>query len=162
MSEQRSWPPPLSEARAVQVKTVVMAEVRRAPAAAAGRHRRRFLAVIATVVEVLLMGAGAAAAYLRFAAPDEPNLGYCSPSVSLDPAVWGQLAFGAVPDVNGNQSAFEAIDACTAMWRAGIVTAPDQTGVPPELTACVVEGSLVVFPDDETVCARLGVPQPRP
>ncbi len=160
MSDLGSWPPPLSDARAAQIKTVVMAEVRLAPTSV--RHRRRILAVIAAVVAVLLVGAGTAAAYLRFASPDEPNLGYCSPTVSLDSAVWGQLAFGAVPDVDGNQSAFQAVDACTAMWRAGIVTAPDQTGIPPELTACIVDGSLVVFPDDATVCARLGVPQPRP
>lgn len=162
MSDLGSWPPPLTDERAAQIKAVVMAEVSTLPAPATARHRRRFLAVIAAVVAILLVGAGAAAAYLRFASPDEPNLGYCSPTVSLDPAVWGQLGFGAVPDVEGNQSAFQAVDACTAMWRAGIVTAPDQTGIPPELTACVVDGSLVVFPDDATICARLGVPQPRP
>lgn len=162
MSEQGSWPPVLTAERAEQIKSIVMAEVRTTPAPATARQRRRVLAVIAAVVAVLLVGAGTAAAYLRFASPDEPNLGYCSPTVSLDPAVWSQLAFGAVPDVDGNQSAFQAIDACTAMWRAGIVTAPDHTGIPSELTACVVDGSLVVFPDDATVCARLGVPQPRP
>lgn len=160
MSDLSSWPPPLSNARAAQIKTVVMAEVRRAPANV--RHRRRIVAVIAAVVAVLLVGAGTAAAYLRFASPDEGNRGFCSPTVSLDPAVWGRNGFSAARDPEGNQASFQAIDMCTAMWRAGIVTAPDQTGIPPELTACIVDGSLVVFPDDATVCARLGVPQPRP
>ena len=162
MSEQGSWPPVLTAERAEQIKSIVMAEVRTTPAPATARQRRRVLAVIAAVVAVLLVGAGTAAAYLRFATPDEPNLGYCSPTVSADPAVWQPYAFGAASDPDGNLVVSAAVDVCGAMWRAGIVTAPGVVGVPPELNACVVDGSLVVFAADAGVCGRLGLPQPRP
>ncbi len=162
MSEDGSWPPPLSDERAAQIKAVVMAEILADRSTSVSRHRRRVLAVSAGVVAVLLAGAGTAAAYLRFATPDEPNLGYCSPTVSADPGVWEPYASGAVSDPQGNQDVFAAVDACAAMWRAGIVTAPGVVGIPPELTACVVDGSLVVFAADAGVCGRLGLPQPRP
>ncbi len=162
MSEDGSWPPPLSDERAAQIKAVVMAEVLADGSTSRSRHRRRVLAVIAGVIAVLLAGAGTAAAYLRFATPDEPNLGYCSPAVSADPAVWQPYAFGAASDPDGNLVVSAAVDVCGAMWRAGIVTAPGVVGVPPELNACVVDGSLVVFAADAGVCGRLGLPQPRP
>lgn len=46
------------------------------------------------------------------------------------------------------------------MWRLGVVTDPGNvpTGQVPQLTPCVVDGVLVVYPGDEQVCARLKVP----
>ena len=156
MTDSRAWPPELSPDRAGQIRSVVMAEVTAAPGVRV--RRRRLLTVVAAVVAVLLAGAGTATALLHYAQPDDPSQGYCSPSATLERSVWEGFGFGSVQGPDGSPEPLQALDACRAMWDAGIVTSPDLPDGPPVLTACVIDGDLVVMPGDARVCARLGVP----
>lgn len=157
MTDPRDWPPPLGEDRAEQIRAVVMGEIA-AQAGPSRRRPRRTATVAAVVLGVLVAGAGTATAVLRFAQPDDPNLGYCSPAASVDRSVWEPYAFGAVQAPDGSWEAFAGIESCAAMWQAGVVADPQQPDGPAQLAACVVEGALVVMPGDEGVCSRLGVP----
>jgi hypothetical protein len=158
MTDSPQWPPPLDPARAESIRDVVFTEIARQNSPRS-RRRRRLLVVIAALLGLILLGAGTATALLRFAAPDTPNLGYCSPAATVDHAVWEPYAFGAVMDPQGNFAPLAAVESCRAMWNAGIVTNPDGTGtVPTDLTPCIVDGMLVVMPGDAKTCVRLGLP----
>jgi hypothetical protein len=159
MTDSSSWPPQLDARRAAQIRSVVMAEVH--DQAAPRRRRRRILTVVAGAAAVLLAGAGTATAVLLYAQPDQANLGYCAPVASLDRAVWDRYAFGAVQAPDGTWQTLDAVEACAAMRQAGVLGAEFQDGganAPDELTACIVEGDLVVFPGGSGTCRRLGIP----
>lgn len=159
MTDFSSWPPQLDPGRAAQIRSVVMAEI---DDQAAPRRRRRILTVVAGAAAVLLAGAGTAAAVLLYAQPDEANLGYCAPAASLDRALWDRYAFGAVQAPNGSWQTLDAVEACAAMRQAGVLGAEFQdvgANAAVELTACIVEGELVVFPGERGTCRRLGVPE---
>ena len=161
MTDPQDWPAPLGEERAEQIRAVVMGEIT-AQTAPSRRRRRRTATVAAVVLGVLVAGAGTATAVLRFAQPDDPNLGYCSPAASVDRSVWEPYAFGAVQAPDGSWEALAGIESCAAMWQAGVVADPQQPDGPAQLFACVIEGALVVMPGDHGVCVRLGVPSALP
>ena len=160
MTDSRAWPPELGPERAGQIRAVVMAEVTASPARSV--RRRRLLTAAVAGAALLLAGAGSATALLHFAAPGEPNLGYCSPSATVERTVWQGFGFGSVQAPDGSLEPLPAVEACRAMWDAGIVTSPDLPEGPSALTPCVVDGDLVVMPADATVCIRLGVPAALP
>ncbi|MCA0331947.1 MAG: hypothetical protein LCI03_18910 [Actinobacteria bacterium] len=159
MADPRAWPPPLDDERAAQIRALVLDAI-----AAPDRQRRhRPLTVAVAAVAVLLAGAGTATALLRYAEPDRPNLGYCSPTATTDRSAWQDHAFGAVQAPDGTWETLQAIDACAAMRTAGILGADFQNGPGPErLTACVIDGELVVVPGGPGTCRRLGVPEAQP
>jgi hypothetical protein len=67
------------------------------------------------------------------------------------------------PDINGDRaalpSAVDPVAACAAPWMDGTFSIDG----PPRMFACVNNsGVAVVFPGDETVCSRLGLPMLQP
>lgn len=158
MSDAPEWPPPLDPARADAIRDAVFRDIART-SAPRYRRRRRLMVVLAALLALILIGAGTATAILRFAAPDQPNLGYCSPTATTDRTVWEPYAFGAVMDTHGSFAPLAAVDTCRAMWSAGIVVDPDGSGtIPAEFAACIVDGELVIMPGDKRTCIRLGLP----
>ena len=158
MSDSPEWPPPLGPARADAIRDAVFGDIARR-SAPRYRNRRRLMVVLAALIALILLGAGTATAILRFAAPDQPNLGYCSPTATTDHAVWEPYAFGAAMDTHGNFAPLAAVDTCRAMWNAGIVASPDGSHtVPSAFAACIVDGMLVIMPGDNKTCTRLGLP----
>jgi len=160
MTDSSSWPPQLDPGRAAQIRSVVMAEID--DQAAPRPRRRRILTVVAGAAAVLLAGAGTATAVLLYAQPDQANLGYCAPAASLDRALWDRYAFGAVQAPDGTWQTLDAVEACAAMRQVGALGAEFQdsgANASHELTACVVDGDLVVFPGGSGTCRRLGVPE---
>ena len=162
--------PRMSEHRAAQIREALMAEIRNeaghdnTATAPFRNHRRTWSVVGVTAASVVVVG-GTAAAWVAVSRPDDAYSAYCSASVTTDPDIWKQ--HGATTATNadtGVRSPLDAIDACAAMWRTGTMTSDGastgQAGAAdvPELTACVVEAQLVVYPGPATVCAELKVP----
>lgn len=131
------------------------------------RRGRALIAAAALGLAVTAVG-GTAAAWSRFGQPADPTSAVCSPVDHLLPGYATSGSFvGTVAPVGGKAPAVDAVQACAALWRAGIVHAPDSPPQPvmsnaaPHLTACVTEDRvLVVFPSDAGVCNRLGLQLP--
>jgi hypothetical protein len=154
--------PTLTPERQEQIRRVVMSGL----AAERPRRRRRRVAVVAVgVVCSVAVASGTAAAWVAITSPDESNEGYCSSAVTTDSAVWERNGVASVSAPDGKQEVLDSVDACRAMWRAGIVRAPGssegQPVVVPLLSACVVEGRLVVYPSADA-CKQLGVAELAP
>lgn len=129
---------------------------------AALSRRRRWVIVVAAAAG-LAAGAGSAAAWVTASRPDDPYSGYCSRSVTLDEDVWKQTGFTQATDARGHRDVPDAISSCATAWRMGIMTDPatasSTANLPvPELTACVFDDVLVIYPGDADTCRRLGVP----
>lgn len=158
MSETNKAPEPsLTPERQAQIRQVVMAGLTTTPPKPL---RRRVVLVGACVACSITVAGGSAAAWVAMTTPDESNAGYCSPTVTTDRAVWELNGFSSVAEPGAQVPQVEAINSCRAMWAAGIVRAPaaqadDPIEVPP-LSACVVEGQLVVYPASDA-CSRLRV-----
>lgn len=169
MSTNRQDGPRMSEHRAAQIREALMAETRREAGrgnavATPFRNRRTWSVVGVAAASVVVVG-GTAAAWVAVSRPDDAYSAYCSASVTTDPEIWKQ--HGATTATNadtGVRSPLDAIDACAAMWRTGTLTGdgdqPTQAVVAtvPELTACVVDAQLVVYPGPPAVCTELKVP----
>jgi ferric-dicitrate binding protein FerR (iron transport regulator) len=154
MTDWTDLEPRLTPERSAQLRAGLLTEVTRTPA----RSRRRFTGIVITAAATLTV-AGAAAAWVSMTRPDDPNEGYCSSSVTLDPDVWTTHGVITAFDAQGNRDPLDGLEACAQAWRMGILTAPNvPPGQVPALTACVVEGNLVIYPGDPTTCQRLGVP----
>ena len=161
--------PRMSDHRAAQIREALMAETRdetgRDSAATAPFRNRRTLSVVGVTAASVVVVGGTAAAWVSVSRPDDAYSVYCSASVTTDPDIWKQ--HGATTATNadtGVRAPLDAIDACAAMWRTGTMTgdrAPTEQAGPatvPDLTACVVDAQLVVYPGPAAVCAELKVP----
>lgn len=160
--------PRMSPERTSQIRSALLAEIKR------GRSRRgRRVGVAAAAIGVLAVG-GTATAWVGVVSPDVPDSGYCSPQATLDQDVWGHNGFGTVDTPDGRRGTVDGLEVCGLLWSRGWVEMPDGSpvdraaglpvdakGVPP-LAACVVDGSLVVYPGDDGTCERLGVPKAAP
>jgi hypothetical protein len=159
MSEAGNVPEPaLAPERQAAIRRVVMAGLTATPPRP---MRRRVVLVSAGVACSITIAGGSAAAWVAMTTPDESNAGYCSSTVTADRGVWELNGFSSVAEPGARVQQVEAIDSCRAMWAAGIVRPPgaqtdDPIEVPP-LSACVVEGQLVVYPESDA-CSRLRVP----
>ncbi|MGO4361689.1 hypothetical protein [Terrabacter sp. RAF57] len=124
-------------------------------------HRRRAAVIAAASVAVVAAG-GSAAAWVAATRPSDPFSGYCSPAVTLDREVWAHRGFAVAEGSDGSRSVPDALEVCATMWSTGIVTGgePRQPGstTVPELTACVIDDTLVVFPAGAGVCRQFGLP----
>ena len=155
MTDWTDLEPRLTPERSAQLRAGLLTEITRTPA----RARHRFTGIAITAAATLTV-AGTAAAWVSMTRPDDPNEGYCATSITLDRDVWTTHGVVTAVDAQGNRDPLKGVEACAAAWRMGILTAPDvPQGQVPALTACVVEGNLVVYPGDPTTCQRLGVPQ---
>lgn len=133
------------------------------PAAPSHRAGRRRWVIAAAAAAGLVAAGGSAAAWVTASRPDDPYSGYCSRSVTLDEDVWKQTGFTQATDAQGHRDVPDAISSCANAWRMGIMTdlatALSTANYPvPELTACVVDDLLVIYPGDADTCRRLGVP----
>jgi hypothetical protein len=159
MPEPRPGAPLLAPERAAQIRSVVLAEITRSAGRPARTGRRLAVAVAAGVVGVAV-AAGSAAAWVSVSRPDRPNEAYCSSSVTLDRDVWGLRGVAAATSADGRPDTVSAVDACTIMWQMDRGGPPSSTGTKPagHTAACIVEGTLVIYPDP-TACRTLGVPR---
>ncbi len=160
MTNQRPQGPRLSEVRVAQIKGAVLAQT-----SVSSPHRSWRPVAVAAVATLSVLGlGGTAAAWVVATRSDNDHQAYCSTAVTTDRDVWGQHGVGAASGPDGVPSAFEAVDACAAGWRAGVLTLPgvkpntDGRFPVPVLTACVVDGEAVVYPAGPHVCSELGVP----
>lgn len=127
------------------------------------------IGALVVVVGMVAVG-GTAAAWSRFATPDDPTTAICSPVDHLLPDYEAKgSAVGPASPVGGDRPHVDAINGCALAWRYGIVHAPGVTPSPgdgnavPTLTACVTpDRILVVFPAPSGVCERLGLQVPNP
>ncbi len=166
MNTTRPDEPRMSKDRAAQIREVLMAEVRNGASTTSRFRGRRPLSVAAIAAASVVVVGGTAAAWVAVSRPDDAYSVYCSASVTTDPDVWKQHGASTTTNADtGVRSPIDAIDACAAMWRIGLSDgdgAPTkQTGsgaVPDQVTTCVVDGQLVVYPAPTGVCAQLNVP----
>lgn len=165
MSTNRPDNPRLSKHRASQLRQAILTEVGLESAHATPSRRRRSLTALAIAATSVVVVGGAAAAWVTASRPDDPYSVYCSPNVTTDPDVWKRHGASTVTNADtGVRSSLDAIGACSTMWRTG--TLPGDvghdnltgSGAVPTLTACVVEGHLVVYPGPAGVCHQLQVP----
>lgn len=172
MSESRPQEPRMSDDRAAQIREVLMAETREE--AATGKatitslRSRRPLPVVAIAAASVVVVGGSAAAWVAVTRPDDAYSAYCSASVTTDPDIWKQHGVSTATNADtGVRSPLDAVDACAAIWRTGTLTGDTgegastnqpRTATVPALTACVVDGQLVVYPGPVEVCAQLKVP----
>jgi hypothetical protein len=150
--------PRMTPERTAQLRAALVAEASRSP-----RSRRRWhLSGAALAAGAVLAVSGTAIAWVAVLNPDDPHLAYCSPEVTLDEDIYTTYGIASVDGPDGAPLPLDAIDVCGQMWAQGTIapTTPGQSPgtVPPELTACVVEGSLVVYPGGKSTCEQLGVP----
>ncbi len=150
--------PRMTPQRTAQIRAALLAEVSRSPR----RHRRWHFSGAALATGALLAVGGTAVAWVAVLSPDDPTQAYCSPEVTLDEDVYSMHSVSTVAAPDGEPPVLEAVEVCGQMWARGIVqptTGNQSPGtIPPELTACVVEGSLVVYPGGKSTCEELGVP----
>lgn len=165
--------PPTPTARALPVAVLdrrrahLVAEIGRPPS----RRSTARAGVLTGTVALTLVG-GTAAAFVAFApATTAPQTARCYSTVTHDESDTcpGTSVTLAEP-TNGTRVGFNALDQCTAIWRAGIlqvgtpgtvvVPDPGATHPVPPLTACRLDnGYAAVFPGDKATCASLGLPQ---
>ena len=140
-----------------------------APGRALRRWRRAGIALLAG--GLVLAGAGAATAFLTRAQPDDAEVVRCF-SVAAAPFISGapgsyDASYGP-GDGTVDQSAARAIELCGSGWADGRLpwpeTKPPDHANPgpqpvPGLQACILPDGIVgVFPGDQHICARLGLP----
>jgi hypothetical protein len=133
------------------------------PAALTHRAGRGRWVIAAAAATGLVAVGGSAAAWVTASRPDDPYSGYCSRSVTLDEDVWKQTGFTQATDAQGHREVPDAIGSCATAWRMGVMTDPATASSTanhpvPELTACVVDDVLVIYPGNADTCRRLGVP----
>lgn len=105
------------------------------------RRPRRLLVAIAAAV--VLTGAAAGAMVLWSGEPDVIAVA-CYAEADLDGLrVQGDTALGVGPE------------ACAPLWQQGLFG----DGPPPHLVACLIDGSVGVFPGPEGTCGELGLPR---
>ncbi len=153
----RHEPPRMTPQRTAQLRAALLAEVTRTPR----RQRRWHLSGAALAAGAVLAVGGTAVAWVAVLSPDDPTVAYCSSEVTLDEDVYTTYGISSASAPDGEPPALDAVEVCGQMWARGIVqpTTGESPGtVPPELTACVVEGSLVVYPGGKSTCEELGVP----
>lgn len=165
MITDRPADPRMSADRSAQIREALMAETLNEVATVTPFRGRRPLSVAAIAAASVVVVGGTAAAWVAVSRPDDAYSAYCSASVTTDPDVWKQHGASTATNADtGVRSPLDAIDACAVMWRTGTLTGDgtptNQTGsaAVPDLTACVVDGQLVVYPGKDGVCAQLKVP----
>lgn len=142
--------PELTESRLVEIREVVLDEVRGRSLA----RRPRRVTLVALGAAASFAVAGSAAAWVNARRPPDPFLAYCAEVVTADRAVWSQRAIGSAFVQGGTRSPLQAVETCEQMWRQGIVG--DGHTVPTELTPCLLEEQLVVYPGGPGTCRQVG------
>ncbi|HEY6738932.1 MAG TPA: hypothetical protein VI076_08785 [Actinopolymorphaceae bacterium] len=152
------------------------------------RRSGRSMTIGTGVVALVLVGGGAAAAYVAFKPVSNPNTVQCYAAASRDAAsTVPQVAVAkswteGEPAVTEPVPVSDPVKACQVLWDYGILR-PDSTKVhqpenpaevrpgnpagtsrrAPRLVACTLdEGVAGVFPGDASTCERLGLPRTTP
>lgn len=155
---------PLTDARrAAMHRQLSMMVTRHRP-----RRPRRPLLVVGTGVAVAIGTSAGAYAYVQHSVPvTDKTSARCYTADNTSGG--GYVTIGEPPGGGGKGPIDDALAACAAFWRQGIVrpgaTAPVPPGpankaypVPP-LVACVMpDGTAAVFPGQPGTCAALGFP----
>jgi hypothetical protein len=160
-------PRPFPDARQFAVKTMLMNEVR------ASRRRRWQRPVLAGLATALVGTAVAAGSYVAFRQPTELRYAQCYSSVTADTDYRTTLGIGkahrADDDTPAPVEVTNAIGSCGNLWSQGILRtdvpmSAQPTPVPgtapvPRLVACTLpDGTVGVYPGDESTCRTLGLP----
>lgn len=156
MTEPRYDGPTLSPERTVQLRVVVME-------ATAGRRRHagwKITVVAVGAAGLLAVAGGAAVAVVTAARADHPNEAYCSSALSLDENIWRINVVAAAQSRDGRPDTISALDACRIAWRVahGGPANDVEEFDDPQMSACIVDGSLVVYYTADA-CRALGIPR---
>lgn len=165
--------PPTPTARALPAAVLdrrrahLVTEIGRPPS----RRSTARLTVVTGTVALTLLG-GTAAAFVAFApATTAPQTARCYSTLTHDESdTFPGTSVTLAEPTDGTQVGFNALNQCTAIWRAGILQVgtpgtviapnPGATHPVPTLTACRLDnGYAAVFPGDTATCAHLGLPQ---
>jgi hypothetical protein len=125
-------------------------------------------AVLSGAVASVVLTAGVGVAYVAFAPATDHSRVRCYSTAALGSgsSFKGSDISAASSDTNPTPT-IAPVDACGAMWRAGIVQPDGGHGYDPAaaehsvpaLVACVLKGGVAgVFPGDAGTCAKLGLP----
>lgn len=118
-----------------------------------------------------MLGGGSAAAYvtLKPAPATDTSQVHCYARASLSSDGQGANGTEIGPGTAlspGLVPIRDAVAACAAMWRIGVLpdprhyTQPDAAHPVPALVGCVLpEGTAAIFPGPADTCARLGLPR---
>jgi len=133
-----------------------------------GRRRWKSRGFLLTVGASVVLSTGVAVAYVAFAPATDHSRVRCYTEPRLgDRNTYRGTDAGMATSADGTVAAIDAIDLCTALWRAGIIAAgqphaelPDSGSHPvPPLTACrLPDGVAGVFPGTAELCRQLGLP----
>ena len=160
-------PRPFPDARRAAVKTMLMNEVR------ASRRRRWQRPLVAGLATALAGTAIAAGSYVAFRRPTELRYAQCYSSVTADTGYRTTLAIGkahrAHDDTPAPVEVTDAIGSCGNLWSQGILRkdvpmsaqptpAPGTAPVPPLVACTLPDGTVGVYPGDESTCRTLGLP----
>ena len=160
-------PRPFPDASRFAVKTMLMDEVR-------ASRRRRWQRPLALGLATALAGTAiAAGSYVAFRQPTELRYAQCYSSVTADTDYRTTLAIGkahrADEDVPPPVEVNNAIGSCGNLWSQGILRkdfpmsaqptpAPGTAPVPPLVACTLPDGTVGVYPGDESTCRTLGLP----
>jgi hypothetical protein len=161
-------PRPFPDATRFAVKSMLMDEVR------ASRRRRWQRPLVAGLATALVGTAVAAGSYVAFRQPTELRYAQCYSSVTADTDYRTTLAIGKAhrtdDDVPAPVEVTDAIGSCANLWSQGILRkdvpmasvdpTPGSGSSPvPPLAACTLpDGTVGVYPGDESTCRTLGLP----
>ncbi len=160
-------PRPFPDASRFAVKTMLMDEVR-------ASRRRRWQRPLAVSVATALAGtAVAAGSYVAFRSPTELRYAQCYSSVTADTDYRTTLAIGSAhradEAIPPPVEVTNAIGSCGNLWSQGVLRkdvpmsveptpAPGTAPVPPLVACTLPDGSVGVYPGDESTCRTLGLP----
>ncbi|HEY8787558.1 MAG TPA: hypothetical protein VIM10_00275 [Actinopolymorphaceae bacterium] len=160
-------PRPFPDASRDAVKTMLINEVR------ASRRRRRQRPLVAGLATALVGTAIAAGSYVAFRQPTELRYAQCYSSVTADTDYRTTLAIGkahrADDETPSPVEVTDAIGSCGNLWSQGILRkdvpmsaeptpAPGSAPVPPLVACTLPDGTVGVYPGDESTCRTLGLP----
>jgi hypothetical protein len=161
-------PRPFPDASKFAVKTMLMDEVR------ASRRRRWQLPLAVGLATAVAGTAIAAGSYIAFRQPTEFRYAQCYSSVTADTDYRTTLAIGkghrADEGIPPPAEVNDAIGSCGNLWSQGILrkdvpmsveptAVPGGTAPVPPLVACTLpDGTVGVYPGDESTCRTLGLP----
>ena len=132
------------------------------------RRGRRVAVAGAAFGVAVLLAAASTAAYRAWAPATDTSFAQCFSAASLDSL--GTTVTTASTSADPGPQAVDALEGCSTVWRAGLMTlgqpglvdrATLATDAPvPDLVACRLDsGAAGVFPGDDRTCFELGLPR---
>lgn len=135
------------------------------------RRSRRLVLIAGGATAASALVVGSAAAYVASAPATVTDQVRCYTVASLEGGDdFSGSSAGQAQELDGSRAEISAIDACSTLWRAGLLRLGEKHTVPPktltydapspQLTACRLDnGMAAVLPGDDQTCARLGLPK---